>query len=90
MSSDEEFAVTVSPADGNANAPGSRGDRDAGPDGREIPMHKGPLRFYVDLDYSPSYMNKSYMQTTGIMGPGPINQQALQVPLAECFDDWEG
>ena len=53
--------------------------------------HGGPLWLFANLEYLPTYINKSiyagaqpaHQQTTGIMWPGPVNLQALLVPLAE-------
>ena len=53
MSSDGVSAVTVTRDEGNADAPGSSGDRNAEADGREIPR----LRLYADLTYFPGYID---------------------------------
>ena len=45
MSSDGVSGVTVTREKGNADAPGSSGDRNAEADGREFPR----LRLYTDL-----------------------------------------
>ena len=58
MSSDGVSAVTVTRDEGklgNADAPGSSGDRNAEADGREISR----LRLYADLTYFPGYIDKS-------------------------------
>ena len=70
MSSDGESAVTVNRAEGT---PGPRGDQDTlaglsvssdsqlsdSPDGVESPIPRGPLRFFANLDYFPTYVHES-------------------------------
>ena len=86
MSSDGVSAVTVTRDEGNADAPGSSGDRNAEADGREIPR----LRLYADLTYCPCYIDMSiyargqltYQPTTGIrIALFPVHLQDPQLPL---------
>ena len=61
MSSDGVSGVTVTRDKGNADAPGSSGDRNAEADGREISR----LRLYADLTYFPAYIDKSLYARLG-------------------------
>ena len=85
MSSDGVSAVTVTrddSDDGNADTPGSSGDRDAETDGHETLR----LRLFADLTYSPCYINTplyarnqlTYQPTTGIRkGLDPVHLKEL-------------
>ena len=99
VSSDGESAVTLNPADCNTNAPGSTGRGESGdqvistsgsprsssPSCLESPISRGPLPFFVNLDYFPTYLIVAYTQLNAPLRTyhctNPAREECIQARL---------